>query len=209
MNDRKIKSQLITTTIICSCYLLFTFFSYHIEKHTLIFSLLHYLLFLIMSFIVFVFLIKGVIQIVNNAKSFTFYLCLPTIICIISLLYSIFSVGRLTSEILESKIVYSGCWLDDRRNLVIKFREDKSFEIENNKEHSHLGYWRQNRDTLFLKFDVEYNAWILLTDTLIISHDANGDGFLVPSQDIMKNGEIGSRFSPHFFLGDCSLEVGY
>jgi hypothetical protein len=105
------KRSLILTTIISCLYLLLTIFYHHIDKHLsgIVYLILTALIPITFITIV-VFEIKGIVKIIRNRQNLNFALCLPTIICSITLLYTIFSPYRLDSEKLESEVEFRACY---------------------------------------------------------------------------------------------------
>lgn len=126
----KTKRSLILTAIICSVYLLLTIFYHHIDKY--ISGIVCWVLTALIpiTFItMIVFEIKGFIRLIRNRKSWTLKLCLPTIICSITLLYTLFSPYRLDSEKLESEVEFRACYEGTQNQAYILFRKDKTFEL--------------------------------------------------------------------------------
>ncbi|PSR54741.1 hypothetical protein AHMF7605_15120 [Adhaeribacter arboris] len=130
MTDITIKKRMIITTVICVTYLLLTIFYHHIDKHLTgpVFIILTLLIPTTFVAIV-VYTISGIIKVFNNRQNLTLRLCLPTVILLVTLTYTIFSPYRLDSEILESKVAIRACYEGTQNQAYIKFRKDKSFEL--------------------------------------------------------------------------------
>ncbi|MEZ0452819.1 hypothetical protein ACR78Z_05455 [Sphingobacterium thalpophilum] len=78
---------------------------------------------------IFVFEIKGIIEIIRNQKNLSSKFYLPTIICSITILYTLFSPYRLDSEKLESDVEFRICYEGTQNQAYILFRKDKTFEL--------------------------------------------------------------------------------
>ena len=89
----------------------------------------------------------------------TFKLCLPAIICLTTLTYTIFSPYRLNSEDLESKVIWRACFEGTQNQATIKFRENKTFEINWTgaffANSWNFGTYKQRTDTFYLHYTTE------------------------------------------------------
>ena len=195
------KSNIIIPITISVTYLLLTIFYYHIDKHlTGILYLILALLIPISFITLIVYAIIGLVSIVRNYKIITLKICLPTLICTLTLLYIFFSPIRLNSEdFLESKIEFRACYEGTQNQATIKFREDKTFEIRWTSillSESWTGRWSKNGDSIFFNYnDKELDR---IGDSVVIDN-----GYLRP---------IGVAFDtvnfprPMFYLGYCKGE---
>lgn len=195
------RRSLILTTIICSIYLLLTIFYHHINKHLsgIVYLILTALIPVTFIAIV-VFEIKGIVKIIRNRQNLNFTLCLPTIICSITLLYTLFSPYRLDSEKLESEVEFRACYEGTQNQAYILFRKDKTFELNWTGVFGYnewwTGKWSKNGNVLTLKYDGKEVKQ--LGDKILISK-----GYLNP---------IGKSFNkkeypyPMFYLGYCKHE---
>ena len=197
----KTKRSLILTTIICCIYLLLTIFYHHIDKHLsgIVYLILTALIPITFITIV-VFEIKGIVKIIRNRKNLNFALCLPTIICSITLLYTIFSPYRLDSERLESDVEFRACYEGTQNQAYILFRKDKTFELHWTGVFGYnewwTGKWNKTDNILTLNYDGKKAEQ--LGEQILISK-----GYLNP---------IGKSFDkkkypfPMFYLGYCKGE---
>lgn len=116
--------------IICLVYLLLTIFYYHINKNLSGVLYIFLTLLIPITFIaIVVYEIKGILSIIRNKKTLSLKLCLPTLICSITLLYTFLSPYKLDSENLESKVLIRACYEGTQNQAYILFREDKTFEL--------------------------------------------------------------------------------
>jgi type III secretory pathway component EscS len=202
MNDTiKTKRSTILTTIFCCVYLLITIFYHHIDKHLtgVLFIVLTLLIPTLLITIV-VYEIKGIIQIISNRQNLSLKFCLPTIICSLTLLYTIFSPYKLDSENLESEVEFRACYEGTQNQAYIKFRQNKSFELNWTGAFGYdewwTGTWKKIGDTLLLKYNTKKVEQ--LGDTILIAN-----GYLNPighSVDTVKFRR------PMFYLGYCRHE---
>jgi hypothetical protein len=180
------RKQIIFNTTICIVYLTGIFF--------IILTLLIPLTFIAIV----IYSIKGLIQLFRNRRYLTFTRCLPTIIVIITLLYTLFSPYQLDSEDLESDTSFRACYEGTQNQSYIKFKVDNTFEIHSTgaffASFWYLGQWRKNGDTLFLKFDNEKPR--LLGDTIIINKD-----YLIPISEMRNDSLI--NYHRFYYLGYC------
>ncbi len=201
MIDIKIKKRIIIRAAICLAYLLLTIFYHHIDKY------LSGVIFLVLTLLIpttfitiIVYLIIGLIQIINNIKNLTFKFCIPTIICFLTLLYTIFSPYRLDSEILESEVEIRACYEGTQNQAYIKFRKDKTFELNWTGVFGYdkwwTGKWNKKGDTLLLNYDNEKVKQ--LGDTVLIDN-----GYLKPVGTSVDTIEFKR---PMFYLGYCKHE---
>jgi hypothetical protein len=195
---KKTNRSLIITIIICCVYLLLTIFYHHIEKYL---SGVIYMLLAVLIPITFIticlFEIKGIIKIIRNLKNLNLKFCLPTIICSITLLYTIFSPYRIDSENLESEVEYRACYEGTQNQAYILFRKDKTFELNWTGVFGFnewwTGKWEKKENILTLKYNDKMAEQ--LGDTILIEN-----GYLNP---------IGKSFNKKkypnsmFYLGYC------
>lgn len=195
----KTKRSLILTAIICSVYLLLTIFYHHIDKY--ISGIVCWVLTALIpiTFItMIVFEIKGFIRLIRNRKSWTLKLCLPTIICSITLLYTLFSPYRLDSEKLESEVEFRACYEGTQNQAYILFRKDKTFELHWTGVFGYnkwwTGKWERKGNVLKLKYDGEKVEQ--LGEEILISK-----GYLNPIRKTFDKKEY-----PMFYFGCCKHE---
>ncbi|WP_291125274.1 hypothetical protein [Flavobacterium sp. UBA6031] len=199
MKEFKATKHIIIITTTCVVFVLLSTFYHHIDKYLtgIIFILLTLLIpatfILILGYV-----IKGLIDIFRERKNLTFKFCLPTIIALTSLTYIIFSPWQLDSENLESKVEFRACYEGTQNQSYIKFRKDKSFEINSTgvffSDYWFTGQWRKNGDTIFMKFDKERPR--LLSDTIVIRNE-----YLVPVNELYNDSII--RYNKFYYLGYC------
>jgi len=201
MNDNQTTKRTIIVTMVCVVYLFLTIFYHHIDKHLTGIIFIALTLLIPTTFIaMFVYLVKGVIQIVRNRSNLTFKFCIPTIIALTTLVYTFFSPWRLDSENLESKVEMRACYEGTQNQAYIKFRQDKSFELNWTGVFGYdewwTGQWKKSGDSLFLKY--KNKKVPALGDTILIAN-----GYLNPighSVDTVKFRR------PMFYLGYCRHE---
>lgn len=147
----------------------------------------------------FVYAIKGLIDIARNRQNLTLSFCMPTIVVLTTLIYIFFSPWQFDSESLESKVEIRACYEGTQNQSYIKFREDKTFEINSTgvffANNWYTGQWIKSGDTLFLKFDNEKPG--LLSDTLIIHSD-----HLIPIDKIAL-ADSTKDYRRHYYIGYC------
>lgn len=190
------------TTIITTAsvvFILLSAFYHHIDKYlTGIIFILLTLLIPTTFILIIVYVVKGLFEIYKERKNLTLKLCLPTIISLTSLTYIIFSPWQFNSEKLESDVEFRACYEGTQNQSYIKFRKDKSFEINSTgvfvSDCWFTGYWRKNADTIFMKFDKEKPR--LLSDTIIIKNE-----HLVPLKEMNKDTAI--NYGRCYYLGYC------
>lgn len=197
----KTKRTIILTTIVCCVYLLLTIFYHHINKNLsgVVYLILTALIPITFITII-VFEIKGIIEIIRNRNSLNFNFLLPTIVCSITLLYTLFSPYRLDSEKLESEVEFRACYEGTQNQAYILFRKDKTFELNWTGVFGYnewwTGKWNRKGNMLTLKYDGKKVEQ--LGEEILISK-----GYLNP---------IGKSFDkkkypyPMFYLGDCRHE---
>jgi len=201
MNDKQTTKRTIIVTMVCIVYLLLTIFYHHIDKHLTGAIFIALTLLVPTTFIaMLVYSVKGLIQIVRNRSNLTFKFCIPTIIALTTLTYTFFSPWRLDSENLESKVEIRACYEGTQNQAYIKFRQDKSFELNWTGVFGYdewwTGQWEKSGDSLFLKYDNKKVP--ALGDTILIAN-----GYLNPighSVDTVK------FHRPMFYLGYCRHE---
>lgn len=197
----KTKRSLILTTIICCIYLLLTIFYHHIDKNL---SGILYIFLTVLIPITFVaiiiFEIKGIIKIIRNRPNLNFKFCLPTIVCTITLLYTLFCPYRLDSEKLESEVAFRACYEGTQNQAYILFRKDKTFELNWTGVFGYnewwTGKWDKNGNILTLKYDGKEVKQ--LGGKILISN-----GYLNP---IGKSFDKKKYQRPMFYLGNCRHE---
>ncbi len=199
--ENAIKKRTIITTVICFIYLILTIFYHHIDKHlTGVIFIILTLLIPITFIAIAVYTISGLINIFRNRQNLTLTLCLPTIITLTTLIYTIFSPYRLDSEKLESKVAFRACYEGTQNQAYIKFRQDKSFELNWTGVFGYdewwTGQWSKKGDTLILKYDGEKVKQ--LGDTVLIAN-----GYLNP---IGHSVDTAKFPQPMFYLGYCRHE---
>jgi hypothetical protein len=193
----------IIVTIVCIVYLLVTTFYHHIDKYLTGIGFIVLTLLIPITFIaILVYAIKGIIQVVRNRQNLTFKFCLPTIIALATFTYTTFSPWQLNSENLESKVEMRACYEGTQNQSYIKFRADKSFEINSTgvffADFWYTGQWNKNGDTIFMKFAKEKPG--LLSDTIILHKE-----YLIPIAEINSVDSLKHYFA-HYYLGYCKHE---
>lgn len=184
--------------VVCIVYLLLTIFYHHIDKH------LKGIVFVVLTLLIptafismFVFTIKGFIQIYRNRQNLSFKLYLPTIVAFTTLTYTIFSPWRLDSESLESKVVLRACFEGTQNQAYIKFREDQSFELNwtgiFGYDEWFIGTYTQKADTFYLRYETEKP--FRFGDTIV----NNGESLITINQ-LKKDS---SQYFVPFYLGYC------
>ncbi len=200
MVDTKSNRSVLIVAIICVSYLLLSTFYHQIDKYLtgVIFIILFLLLPLSFIAILF-FIVKGVINIFRNRHNLTLKYCLPTVIAVTTLTYTLFSPWRLDWEEQESKVEMRACYEGTQNQSNIKFREDNTFEIHSTgvffASYWYLGNWRKSNDTLFLEFSKEKNK--LLDDTVIIHNE-----YLIPIRQVQIADSL-KLYHRYYYLGYC------
>ena len=187
---------------LCLITLLLVTFYYHIDKHLngAIFIFLT-LLIPIGIIMIFIYFIKGVNVIVTNRSRISLKSTIPTLFYLALLCYFFLSPYRLSSECLESRIVIRACFEGTQNQATLKFRSDKSFELNWTgiffADMWYLGTWKQDGNVLYLKYDTEKPE--RLDDTLLIK-----DGYL---HEIDRLSRLSNKANiPMFYLGYCRHE---
>jgi hypothetical protein len=191
----------ILTTLFSSVYLFLTIFYYHIDKHITGIVFIFLTIIIPMSFIaIAAYVVKGIIELIKSRKNINLRICIPTIICTLTLGYTFFSPYKLDSENLESPVEIRACYEGTQNQATFKFREDKTFELNWTGVFGGndwwTGKWNKNGDTLFLKWNIKRIE--KLGDTLVIKNE-----YLYPVRylnDSMKS------YRPMFYLGYCRHE---
>lgn len=144
-----------------------------------------------------VYAIKGLIDIYRNRQNLSTKFCLPTIIMLITLIYTVFSPWRLDSERLESDVVLRACFEGTQNQAYIKFRHDKSFELNWTGVFGYdewfIGTYTQEADTFFLHYETEKPY--RFGDTIV----NNGESLIT----INKFKKDSSQYFVPFYLGYC------
>jgi len=197
----KTKRSLILTTIICSVYLVLTIFYHHIDKYLSGIVYWGLTALIPVTFVtIFVFEIKGITEIIRNQKNLSLKFCLPTIVCSITILYTLFSPYKLDSEKLESDVEFRACYEGTQNQAYILFRKDKTFELHWTGVFGYnewrTGKWQRAGNVLTLKYDG--NKVEQLGEVILISK-----GYLNP---IGKSIDKKKYPYPMFYLGYCKHE---
>ncbi len=125
--------------------------------------------------------------------------CLPTIIALTTLIYTFFSPWQFDSENLESKVEFRACYEGTQNQSYIKFREDKSFEINSTgvffANSWYTGQWAKSGDTIFMKLDDGNPGFI--SDTIVILND-----YLIPI-DKIELADSTKDYRRFYYLGYC------
>lgn len=197
--DKK-RRRIVIETIVCIVFVLLSIFYHHIDKYITGITFIILTLLLPVTFIaMLVFAVNGLLGIFRNRGNLTLVFCLPSFIVLITLTYTLFSPWRLDSENLESNVVMRACYEGTQNQSYIKFREDKSFEINSTgvffADFWYLGEWKQNGDTIFMKFDNEKPK--IISDTVIIYKN-----YLIPIRqlELVDSSKI---FHRYYYLGYC------
>ena len=199
MKEFKTIKQTIIISTAFVVYILLSTFYHHIDKYlTGIIFILLTLLIPTTLILILVYVVKGLFEIYRLRKNLTFKFCLPTIIALICTTYIFFCPWQFDSENLESKVEFRACYEGTQNQSYIKFRKDKSFEINSTgvffSDYWFTGQWRKNGDTIFMKFDKERPR--LLSDTIIIK-----DEYLVTLTEL--NNDTTKDYSRCYYLGYC------
>ena len=198
MTNNSLRKRTIIVTIVCIIYLLLTTFYYHIDKYTTgVPFILFTLLFAVTLIAIVVYFFKGLFQAFGTRFSLTFNHLIPTIICGITLGYTVFSPYRVNSEGFESKIIFRACFEGTQNQATLKFREDKTFEINWTGvffyDSWYTGTYKQNADTFYLQYSSEKPYRF-------------GDSILNNGQSLITLNKIkidSSQYFVPFYLGDC------
>jgi len=199
MNDNKTGRRIKLTTAFSIVFLLLTIFYHHIDKYLtgIVFIILWFLIpITFITMVVYAF--KGIIQIIQNRKHLTFRFCLPTIIVLVTLAYTIASPYHLDSEKLESKVILRACFEGTQNQAYILFRQDSSFEL--------------NWTGVFFADDWFYGKYTQKGDTFYLDYHTQqpyrfGDTLLHTGKSLITISKINKRdstipFVP-FYIGYC------
>jgi hypothetical protein len=141
--------------------------------------------------------IKGLIQIYRNRQNLSIKFCLPTIIALTTLTYTVFSPWRLDSESLESKVLLRACFEGTQNQAYIKLRQDKLFELNWTGIFGYdkwfIGTYTQKVDTFYLYYETEKP--LRFGDTIV----NNGERLIT----INKFKKDSSQYLVPFYLGYC------
>jgi len=200
MNGNKIRRRIFIETTVCVVFVILSIFYHHIDKYITGITFIALTLLLPITFVaMIVFIISGLSRIFRNRRNLTLVFCLPTIIVLTTLIYSLFSPWRLDSENFESKVVMRACYEGTQNQSYILFRVDKSFEINSTgvffSDFWYLGKWRQHGDTIFMIFDKEKPK--IISDTVIIYKN-----YLIPIKQLRQVDSL-NLFHRYFYLGYC------
>ena len=187
-------------TVVCVVYVVLTSLYHHIDKYLTGGVFIFLTLLVPVTFVsMFVYAISGLIKIVRNRQNLTFMFCLPTIIALTTIAYITFSPWQLTSETLESNVEFRACYEGTQNQSYIKFRADKSFEINSTgvffADFWYLGHWTKAGDTIFMKFDKDKPR--LLSDTIIIHNE-----YLIPVAEVHLADSL-KQYTRYYYLGYC------
>ncbi|MBS7788329.1 hypothetical protein KIH23_13565 [Flavobacterium sp. CYK-55] len=197
----EIESRIKWAIISCCSFLFLVIFYHHIHKY--LSGIFFWLLTLLIptTFIAILILtFKSIILIVKKRKELSLKIFVPFFVCFLTLIYLFFSSYRFDSENLESEIEFRACFEGTQNQAIIKFRKDKSFEINWTGAFFYdewwKGKWAKNGDTIYLKYDE--NKFEQLGEKIIIRN-----GYLIPikgKMDTIKNPY------PMFYVGICRHE---
>jgi hypothetical protein len=164
-----------------------SFFFYHIDKLLStkapvgLYFVVNTLLFFYLIICPIVALINVVIEIRSAFKYFAEFrykvLIAPIIYSSAFIIVFLGPLG-LSSEIFESKVIYSGYIKGTSSQLTVKLRANGRLEINNSgmgMSNYSSGHWYRRGDTLFLRRDIPDSTQTLIRDTMIIK-----DGWLEP-----------------------------
>jgi hypothetical protein len=194
----KIGRRIFIVSIVCTIYILLSFFYYHIDKYLDGVDAIILTLLLPATFIlIIIFAIKGLIEIYRNRKKLTFQFYLPTIIVLLTLTYTLFSPWRLDSENWENKVELRACYEGIQSQSTIKFRSDHSYEAHHQSFGSSwaLGLWNRNGDTLFMNPTKGIDNFI--KDTMVIRNE-----YLIPIGQV-KLADSLKMYNRYYYLGYC------
>jgi hypothetical protein len=198
MDNNKLRKQTRFAAIACVVYLLLTIFYHHIDKYSPDALRIVLTLLIPVAFIaIIVYFIKGLMTILRHRKQLTFAIFLPTLICLFTLTYTLFSPWRLDSDKLESPVMIRACYEGTQNQAYIKLRKDKSFEINWTGvffyDEWFLGTYSQKGDTIFLKYKTDQPY--AFGDTIL-----NNGRSLITVNKFKK--DSAQHFAP-FYLGYC------
>lgn len=198
MNEIKTTRRTLIVTTVCVVYLLLTIFYHHIDKNLTGAVFITLTLLIPTAFIMMVvYAIKGLAQIYRNRQNLSFTFCLPTIIALTTLTYTIFSPWRLDSESLESKVMLRACFEGTQNQAYFKLRQDKSFELNWTGVFGYdewfIGTYTQKADTFYLHYDTKKPY--RFGDTIV-----NDGESLITINKVMVDSD--QYFVP-FYLGYC------
>lgn len=198
MNEIKTTRPTKIVMTVCVVYLLLTISYHHIDKYFTGFVFIALTLLIPITFIMLVvYAFKGLIQIYRGRKYLTFKFCLPTLIALTTLAYTLFSPWRLDSEKLESKVLLRACFEGTQNQAYIKLRKDKSFELNWTGVFGYsewfIGTYTQKADTFYLHYETEKP--FRFGDTVL----NNGESLMT----INKLKKDSTQYFVPFYLGYC------
>lgn len=198
MSEIKTPRRTIIVATVCVVYLLLTIFYHHIDKYVSGAIFITLILLIPTAFIMIVIYgIKGLIQIYRNRQNLSIKFCLPTIIALTTLTYTVFSPWRLDSESLESKVLLRACFEGTQNQAYIKLRQDKLFELNWTGIFGYdkwfIGTYTQKVDTFYLYYETEKP--LRFGDTIV----NNGERLIT----INKFKKDSSQYLVPFYLGYC------
>lgn len=143
---------------------------------------------------------RGVINSIRHRNNLSIGSFISTIVCVLTLCYSLLSPYRFDSESLESNIEFQACYEGTQNQATIKFRKDKSFELHSTGAFFantwYIGQWDKKGDIIYLKYDNKKSE--RLGDVLLIK-----DGYL---HNIGESAKVVKVNIPLFYLGYCKHE---
>ncbi|MFC6225335.1 hypothetical protein ACFP2F_18955 [Hymenobacter artigasi] len=157
MDSKKPANRLIKAIFICLAFLLLTGFYYHLDKYLtgLIFIILTLCIPILFLFIV-VYAFKELFDIIRNKQKRNTINALPSVLYFLTSSYLLFSPYQFSSENLESPVTIRACYEGTQNQATIKFRQDKSFELNWTgiffSNSWYTGNYIQNGDTLILNY---------------------------------------------------------
>jgi hypothetical protein len=198
IDHKKIKRRNVTASVACFIYLLLTFFYYHIDKYLAGLIFVALILIVLTAFIIiFIYALKGIAQIIIYRKTLTLKICLPAILSVATLSYSLFSPWKINSEIFEGKVVLRGCFEGTQNQAVIRFRDDKTFDINWTGvffyDEWFTGSYTQKSDTFYLKYNTAEP--VRFGDTIVNTGEE--------IKSINKMLKKGSPYYVPFYIGYC------
>ncbi len=196
--EKNRKKRTIVTATFCIAYLLLTSFYHHIDKYlTGVTFIILTALIPILFLVIFLYAIKGILQVFEYEHKLILKPCLPAIISISILLYSIFSPYRLNSESLESRVTLRACFEGTQNQAFIKFRENNTFELNwtgiFGADKWYIGSYSQKADTFYLNYTTDTPS--RFGDTII----NNGNSLIT----INKTKKDSKQYFVPFYLGYC------
>ena len=155
MKDDNLRRPIITAFILCCVLLTVAIFFHNVD---IFFKGINYILssliVMIVVIVMIVLFIKNIIVIIKNRKRLTLKIYLPATIYLITVLLCFILPDP---ESFESKVIISANYKGTQNQANIKFREDKTFELNWSAVFRYnewfTGNYTKKGDTLYLKYN--------------------------------------------------------